>query len=70
MVYQYAGVSTGCASKFIWGQGLKNQVYKVGDFIPIFGITPRGIRLIEELIKYIGKEIKLKLDAPQLDKLL
>ncbi len=70
LVYQYADVSTGCASKFIREHGLKNHVFKVGDSIPIFGITPRGIRLIEERIKFIGKEIKPNPQAPQPDRLL
>lgn len=70
LIYKYADVSTGCASKFIREHGLKNQVYKVGDSIPIFGITPRGIDLIEERIRFIGKEIKPNPAAPQPDKLL
>lgn len=69
-VFEYADVSTGCASKFIRERGLASHAYKVGDSIPIFGITPRGIRLIEERIKFIGKPIKANPEAKQPDRLL
>ncbi|HEY3422277.1 MAG TPA: methanogenesis marker 8 protein [Methanocellaceae archaeon] len=69
-VFTYADISTGCASKFIREHGLVSHTYRVGDSIPIFGITPRGIQLIEERIKFIGKPIKSNPDAKQPDKLL
>ena len=70
LVYKYADIATGCASKFIREYGARCNVYKVGDSIPMFGISERGTRLIEERIKFTGKEIKSNPNAPQPDKLL
>ncbi|HMK45245.1 MAG TPA: methanogenesis marker 8 protein [Methanocella sp.] len=70
LVYKYADIATGCASKFIREYGAKCEAYKVGDSVPMFGITPRGIRLIEERIKFTGKEIRPNPNAPQPDRLL
>lgn len=69
-VFKYADVSTGCASRYIREHGLANHVYKVGDSIPIFGITPRGVQLIEERLKFIGKPIVSNPLAKQPDKLI
>lgn len=70
LVYKYADIATGCASKFIREYGVKCSAYKVGDSVPMFGISERGTRLIEERIKFTGKEIKPNPNAPQPDKLL
>lgn len=70
LVFKYADVATGCASKYLRAHGLKNKAFKVGDSIPIYGISPRGVKLIEERIRHIGKEIKPNPQAPQPDKLL
>jgi putative methanogenesis marker protein 8 len=70
LVYQYADVTTGCASKFIREYGAKCNAYKVGDSVQMFGISERGTRLIDERIKFTGKEIKANPNAPQPDKLL
>lgn len=70
LVFKYADVSTGCASKFIRERGSRDGIYKVGDSIPIFGLTPRGRELIEERIKFIGRAIVPKPDAKQPDRLL
>ncbi|WP_174590916.1 methanogenesis marker 8 protein [Methanocella conradii] len=70
LVFQYADVSTGCASKYIRARGTREGVYRVGDSIPIFGITMRGRELIEERIRFMGKPIVPKPDAKQPDKLL
>ena len=70
MVYKYADIATGCASKFIREYGDRCEAYKVGDSVPMFGITERGIRLIEERIRFTGKEIRPNPGAPQPDKLL
>ena len=70
LVYKYADIATGCASKFIREYGVKCSAYKVGDSVPMFGISERGTRLIEERIKFTGKEIKANPNAPQPDKLL
>lgn len=69
-VYKYADVATGCASKYIRELGAEKGVYKVGDSVPIFGVTPRGRHLIEERIKHMGKPVTPKPGAPQPDKLL
>lgn len=70
MVFEHADVATGCASKYIREVGAKKALCKVGDSVPIFGITPRGQALIEERIKFMGKPIVPKPDAPQPDRLL
>lgn len=70
LVFRHADVSTGCASKHIRETGAEKAICKVGDSIPIFGITPRGKELIEERIKFMGKPIVPKPDAPQPDRLL
>jgi putative methanogenesis marker protein 8 len=70
MVFQYADVATSCASKHIREEGAEKAVCKVGDSIPIYGVTPRGKELIEERIKFMGKPIVPKPGAPQPDRLL
>ncbi len=70
LVFEYADVSTGCASKYIRERGTRDGIYRVGDSIPIFGLTPRGRELIEERIKFMGKPIVPKPGAPQPDRLL
>jgi putative methanogenesis marker protein 8 len=70
LVFEYADVSTGCASKFIRSRGSRDGVFKVGDSIPIFALTPRGKLLVEERLKFIGKPIVAKPDAKQPDRLL
>ncbi len=70
LVFKHADVATGCASKYIREEGAKKAICKVGDSIPIYGITPRGKELIEERIKFMGKPIVPKPNAPQPDRLL
>lgn len=70
LVFDYADVTTGCASKHIREEGAKRALCKVGDSIPIYGITPRGKELIEERIRFMGRPIVPKPDAPQPDRLL
>ncbi len=70
LVYRYADIATGCASKHIRECGVKNNVYKVGDSVPMFGVSLRGKHLIEERIRFTGKEIKPNPGAPQPDILL
>jgi putative methanogenesis marker protein 8 len=70
LVFDYADVATGCASKYIREEGSKKALCKVGDSVPIFGVTPRGQALIEERIKFMGKPIVAKPNAPQPDRLL
>ncbi len=70
LVFENADVSTGCASKYIRQRGTRDGIYRVGDSIPIFGLTPRGRELIEERIKFMGKPIVPKPNAPQPDRLL
>jgi hypothetical protein len=70
LVFEQADVATGCASKYIREEGANKAICKVGDSIPIFGITPRGKELIEERIKFMGKPIVPKPGAPQPDRLL
>jgi putative methanogenesis marker protein 8 len=69
-VFKYADVVTGCASKYVREQGTASGAFKVGDSVPVFGVTPRGIRLIEERIKYTGKSIAPKPGAKQPDRLI
>jgi putative methanogenesis marker protein 8 len=69
-VYEHADVATGCASKAIRDVGKEKGAYSVGSSVPVFGITERGRRLIEERIKAIGKKVEHKQDAPQPDKLI
>jgi len=69
-VFKYADVITGCASKYVRDQGISSGAFKVGDSVPVFGITERGKRLIEERIKYTGKSITLKPGAKQPDRLI
>ncbi|MCD1293390.1 hypothetical protein CUJ83_00055 [Methanocella sp. CWC-04] len=69
-IYKYADVATGCASKYIREKGVEKGVFKVGDSIPMFGITERGRHLIEERIKFMGKPIKPNPDAKQPDRLV
>lgn len=70
LVYRYADVATGCASKCIREAGTEKGVFKVGDSIPIFGISPRGQHLIEERIRHMGKPIVPNPDAKKPDRLL
>jgi len=63
LVFAHADIATGCASKHIREQGAAKAICKVGDSVPIFGITPRGKELIEERIKFMGKPIVPKPDA-------
>jgi putative methanogenesis marker protein 8 len=70
LVFQYADISTGCASKNVRKEGAAKAICKVGDSVPIFGITPRGKELIEERIKFMGKPIVPKPDAKLPDPLI
>lgn len=69
-VFKYADVITGCASKYVREQGMSSGAFKVGDSVPVFGVTERGQRLIEERIKYTGKSIEPKPGARQPDRLI
>ncbi|HTY91534.1 MAG TPA: methanogenesis marker 8 protein [Methanocella sp.] len=69
-VFKYADVVTGCASKYVRQQGMESGAFKVGDSVPVFGVTDRGQRLIEEHIKYTGKKIEHKPGAKQPDRLI
>jgi putative methanogenesis marker protein 8 len=69
-VFKYADVITGCASKYVREQGIASGAFKVGDSVPVFGITERGKRLIEERIKYTGKSIAPRPGAKQPDRLI
>lgn len=70
LVFDYADVATGCASRHVREEGSRRAICKVGDSIPIFGITPRGKALIEARIAFMGKPIVPKPDAPQPDRLI
>lgn len=70
LIFQHADIATGCASKYIREVGESKKAFKIGDSVPMFGITPRGVHLIQERIKFTGKEIKSNPQAPQPDKLL
>ncbi len=70
LVFKNADIATGCASKYIREQGAVNAICKVGDSVPIYGITPRGKLLIKERIKFMGKPLVSKPDAKQPDPLL
>jgi hypothetical protein len=70
LIFTYADIATGCASKHIREVGAATNAFKIGDSVPMFGISPRGIHLIQERIKFMGKEIKANPRAPQPDKLL
>ncbi len=69
-VYEYADIATGCASKHVRGVGKERKTDYVGESVPIFGITERGRRFIEERIKAIGKKAERKPGAKQPDRLL
>ncbi len=69
-VFKYADVVTGCASKYVREQGVSSGAFKVGDSVPVFGVSERGKRLIEERIKYTGKSIAPKPGAKQPDRLI
>ena len=69
-VYRYADIATGCASKHIREVGKEKAAYYVGESVPIFGISERGRRFIEERIKAIGKKAERKPGAKQPDRLL
>lgn len=70
LIFKYADIATGCASKYIREVGAERKAFKIGDSIPMFGITLRGVHLIEERIRFTGKEIKPNPQAQQPDKLL
>ena len=70
LVFQHADIATACASKYIREEGAKKSLCKVGDSVPIYGITPRGKELIEERIRFTGKPIVPRPDAPQPDRLI
>jgi putative methanogenesis marker protein 8 len=69
-VFQHADIITGCASKYVRELATERKTFKIGDSIPMFGVSPRGVHLIQERIKFMGKEIKSNPQAPQPDKLL
>lgn len=69
-VFKYADVITGCASKYIREQGMASGTFKVGDSVPVFGVSERGKHLIEERIKFTGKSIEPKPGAKQPDRLI
>jgi putative methanogenesis marker protein 8 len=69
-IYEYADIITGCASRYVRELAAEKNTFKIGDSIPMFGVTPRGVHLIEERIRFTGKEIKPNPQAPQPDKLL
>ncbi len=69
-VFKYADVITGCASKYVREQGMASGAFRVGDSVPVFGVSERGRRLIEERIKYTGKSIEPKPGAKQPDRLI
>jgi hypothetical protein len=54
-VFAHADVATGCASKYIREHRMANRVFRVGESVPIFGITERGKRFIEERLWLIRK---------------
>ncbi len=70
LVFRNADIATACASKYIREQGEINAIFKVGDSVPIYAITPRGKLLVEERIKFMGKPLVPKPDAKQPDPLL
>ncbi|HEY3273352.1 MAG TPA: methanogenesis marker 8 protein [Methanocella sp.] len=70
LAYKYADVTTGCASKFLRERGSAEGYFKVGNSVPIFGVTPRGVDLIKERVKFIGKPIVSNPCARQPDRLL
>jgi len=70
LIFTYADIATGCASKYIREVGAATNAFKIGDSVPMFGISPRGVHLIQERIRFMGKEIKPNPQAPQPDKLL
>lgn len=61
---------TGCASKYVREQGMESGAFKVGDSVPVYGVTPRGQHLIEERIRFTGKKIEPKPGARQPDRLI
>jgi putative methanogenesis marker protein 8 len=69
-VYENADIATGCASKSIREVGKEKESYYVGESVPIFGITERGRRFIDERIKAIGKKAERKPGAKQPDRLI
>ena len=69
-VYDNADIATGCASKNIREVGKEKEAYYVGESVPIFGVTERGRRFIEERIKAIGKKAERKAGAKQPDRLI
>jgi len=69
-VFKYADVVTGCASKYVREQGVSSGAFKVGDSVPVFGVSDRGKRLIEERIKYTGKSVVPKPAAKLPDRLI
>ncbi len=69
-VFKYADVITGCASKYVREQGMASGAFKVGDSVPVFGVSERGKRLIEERIKHTGKPIVPRPGAKQPDRLI
>jgi putative methanogenesis marker protein 8 len=68
--FKYADVATGCASKYIRAAGEKYHAFRVGSSVPIFGVSARGRRLIEERVRLTGKDTTIKIDAPQPDNLV
>jgi putative methanogenesis marker protein 8 len=70
LAYESADVTTGCASKFLRESGSTGGFFKVGNSVPIFGVTQRGVALIQERVKVIGKPLVLNPAAPQPDRLL
>lgn len=70
LAYGYADVTTGCASKFLREKGSSEGFFKVGNSVPIFGVTPRGIALIKARVEVIGRPLVHNPCAPQPDRLL
>lgn len=62
VILENSDVVTGCASKYIRNMAVDMGLFKVGDCIPIFGVTKEGKEFIKRRVTKIGG-LKEKQDA-------
>ena len=58
-------IITACASKYVWEICEENNVYKVGESVPIYAITPKGAEFLKLRLDKIGG-VEPKKDNPRI----
>lgn len=64
MLFDYADVISACSSMHVRQTAEERKPYYSGNKVPLYAVTDEGQRLLNERLKYIGKELCVK-DYPQ-----